>query len=84
MFEREPTDWTKFDIKIDLKTNKAYIEKHYTYIVSYQDFVYAICNAYTEMIKKYRLFDFHRSFPDGDIILRQFLYLKAIVLNNFD
>lgn len=84
MIEREPTERTEFDIKINLIAYKGDKEKHYTYVVSYQDFIYAVCKAYTEMVRKYGLFGFHRSFPYGDIILRQFLYLKAIALNNFD
>ena len=82
--EREPTEKTEFDIKIDIKVSRA-DEKYYSYLVSYQDFIYAVCKAYTEVILKYGFFGFHHSLQYGsDLQTSQFLYLKAIALNNFE
>ena len=78
--EREPTEKTEFDIKVSRAD-----DKYYSYIVSYQDFIYAVCKAYTEVILKYGFFGFHHSLQCGaDFKTSQFLYLKAIALNNFE
>ena len=82
--EREPTEKTEFDIKIDIKVSRA-DDKYYSYLVSYQNFIYAVCKAYTEVILKYGFFGFHHSLRcGGDLQTSQFLYLKAIALNNFE
>ncbi|MBR3356129.1 MAG: hypothetical protein IKG47_12415 [Oscillospiraceae bacterium] len=83
VLEREPNMDTSFLVKVHI-TQHDEIEKHYEYVVNYEDLCYAVADACTEALKEHGIYGYHYSSQYHDMNLRYLLFLKSVALRNMD
>lgn len=68
-------------ITIDVKRDE---DRHYEYILNYEDVCYAVADACTRALKKHGFWGYHHACYTADMNVRYLLLLKAIGLGNME